>query len=89
MRSVRRMDWIAEIIDSRGGTVAVAAAMEIPESTVSSWKSRGSISPGYWPLLLLLPVKRGGKKISLTQFAKLACAADADRLARDRRKTAA
>jgi hypothetical protein len=83
------MDWVAEIIDSRGGTGAVAAALDLPETTVSSWKSRGIIRPGYWPSLIAIPPVRGAKKLTLSDVAKLACEADADRLSRDRAQTAA
>lgn len=91
MRSFRRMDWVTDIVDSRGGTVAVAAALKLAETTVSSWKTRGMISPGYWPSLIALPPVEGwrAKKLTLLGVAKLACAADADRLSRDRRRKAA
>lgn len=88
MRSVRSMDWVKEIIDSRGGTTAVAAALDLPETTVSSWISRGIIRPGYWPFLVALPVKRG-RAISLERLARLACAADAERLQLGVRRSAA
>jgi len=83
------MDWVAEIVDSRGGTTAVAAALELPDTTVSSWKSRGMIQPRYWPLLILLPTPRGKHKLTLERLAKLASAADADRAKSSRRRTAA
>ena len=85
LRSVAAMDWVCEIIDSLGGTTAVAAAFALPESTISSWKSRGMIPPRYWPPLILLARERG-KKLSLLRLARLACAADAERV--DRRKAA-
>ena len=83
------MDWVTEIIDSRGGTTAVAAALGYPETTVSSWKSRGMIQPGYWPFLVALPTPRGADKLTLERLALLASAADADRAKRTRRKKAA
>lgn len=73
------MDWVEELVDSRGGTAAVAAALSLPESTVSSWISRGIIRPGYWPFLLALPMVRG-RRTSLERLAISACAADAERL---------
>jgi hypothetical protein len=81
------MDWVEDIIDSRGGTAAVAAAMGLPETTVSSWISRGIIRPGYWPSLLALPVRRG-RRISLERLARLACAADAGRIEASRKDAA-
>jgi hypothetical protein len=83
------MDWVSEVIDSLGGMSTVAAVLDLPETTVSSWQSRGMIPPGYWPSLVALPPKRGAKKLTITHLAKLACAADAKRLTRDRRKKAA
>jgi hypothetical protein len=83
------MDWVAEIIDSRGGTTAVAAALDLPETTVSSWKSRGTIKPRYWPSLILLPTPRGKEKLTLERLAKLASATDTDRSTRGRRSKAA
>jgi hypothetical protein len=82
------MGWVEDIIDSRGGTAAVAAALDLPETTVSSWIARGIIRPGYWPSLLALPVRRG-RRISLKRLARLACAADADRLGLGQRSEAA
>jgi hypothetical protein len=83
------MDWVDEVIESLGGVSAVAAALKLPETTVSSWKSRRMISPGYWPSLAALPPKPGARKVSFIRLAQLACAADAERLTRDRRKKAA
>ena len=82
------MDWVEEVIDSRGGMSAVAAGLGLPETTVSSWISRGTIRPGYWPSLLALPVRRG-RKISFERLARSACAADAKRLGLGELPTAA
>jgi hypothetical protein len=83
------MDWVCEIIDSRGGTTAVAAALDLPVTSVSSWKSRSVIPPRYWPPLILLPTPRGRPKLTLERLAQLASAADAERATRGRRKKAA
>jgi hypothetical protein len=82
------MDWVFEIVDSLGGTTVVATALALPETTVSAWKSRGMIPLRYWSPLVLLARERG-KKLSLVRLARLACAADADRITRDRRRKAA
>ena len=37
----------AQIIEALGGTVAVAKALELTPSTVSSWKTSGTI-PRWW-----------------------------------------
>jgi hypothetical protein len=83
------MDWVSEIIDSLGGTIAVATALDLPETNVSSWKSRGMIRPRYWPSLVLLARQRGKSKLTLERLAQLASAADADRASRGRRGKAA
>jgi hypothetical protein len=60
MRSLRRaMRTVSEIIESLGGTSAAATALTLPETTVSSWKSRGSIPPAYWSPLIAAARKRG------------------------------
>lgn len=83
------MDWVADIIDSRGGTSAVAAALNLAETTVASWKSRGIVRPGYWPRLVALPAKKGARKLSFERLARLACEADAARLSRAPKRRAA
>lgn len=37
------MQTVEQFIDELGGTVAVATALELAPTTVSSWKSSGSI----------------------------------------------
>lgn len=60
MRSLRRaMRTVSEIVESLGGTTAVATALVLPETTVSSWKSRGSIPPAHWSPLIAAARKRG------------------------------
>lgn len=83
------MDWVADIVDSKGGTSVVAAALGLAETTVASWKSRGIVRPGYWPRLIALPTKRGARNISLERLARLACEADAARLPRAPKRRAA
>lgn len=41
------MTQAAQIVDALGGTSAVAAALELTPSTVSSWKTSGRI-PRWW-----------------------------------------
>jgi hypothetical protein len=41
------MNTASEIVTALGGTVAVANALDLTPSTVSSWKTSGSI-PRWW-----------------------------------------
>jgi hypothetical protein len=43
---------VAELIDACGGPSAVGGKLQIPATTIASWKSRGSIPVNYWPDLL-------------------------------------
>lgn len=42
-RSALRMQTVEQFIDALGGTIAVAAELDLAPTTVSSWKSSGSI----------------------------------------------
>ncbi|PHP18304.1 MULTISPECIES: Cro/CI family transcriptional regulator [Sphingobium] len=53
------MQKAADIIDALGGTSAVARALEITPSTVSSWKTSGRIPRWRMPLVEALALKLG------------------------------
>ena len=61
-----------EILDALGGLTAVATALKLPLTTVSSWKARSFIPSDYWDDLVNLARQRGVKGITLTLFAELA-----------------
>lgn len=42
------MNSVSDIIHELGGTVAAAATLNRPQTTVSSWKSRDSIPASEW-----------------------------------------
>ncbi len=69
------MDSFAKILDALGGTTAVAAAIDVPPTTVASWKSRGSVPPVYWSELVKLARKKGAAGVSLQRFAEIAASA--------------
>lgn len=46
------METIDQIIERLGGTVVVAAGLDLTPSTVSSWRQTGSIPPWRRPALI-------------------------------------
>lgn len=59
---------VADFLEALGGAAVVARALkpepgqpQVPSSTVSSWKDRGSIPPGRWVELVTLAQARGVK----------------------------
>lgn len=46
-----------DIVNALGGTNAVAKALSVPVSTVSSWKQKNSIPPWRRPMLLKLAME--------------------------------
>ncbi|WP_373438203.1 carph-isopro domain-containing protein [Sphingobium sp. Z007] len=48
------MQNAAEIVEALGGTVAVAKALDIAPTTVSSWKTAGRIPPWRMPVIRAL-----------------------------------
>lgn len=53
------MENIEQFIDALGGTVAVATALGVPASTVSSWKSSNSIPHWRMDRLAVLATEKG------------------------------
>lgn len=58
-RNKQGMDKVTDVIDALGGTSAVARALNIPASTVSSWKSAGRIPNWRVPTLVKLARAKG------------------------------
>lgn len=52
------MQTVEQFIDSLGGTVAVANALDLAPTTVSSWKSSGSIPKWRMPGLREIATKQ-------------------------------
>lgn len=75
------MRSVSEIVDALGGLTAVAAALDLPLTTVSSWKSRDSVPVSYWSPLLAAARKRG-VAITVDCFAQIAAARPSSRAAR-------
>ena len=53
------METISDIIDRLGGTSAVAAGLALTPSTVSSWKTSGSIPSWRRPAVLAFAKEKG------------------------------
>ena len=68
------MQTVEQFIDALGGTVAVANALELAPTTVSSWKSSGSIPKWRMEKLLTLAFERG---VSVPQANAVAPSASA------------
>lgn len=64
------MDTADSIIDSLGGTKAVASALSLAPSTVSVWRVRG-IPGAHWLSLVRLAGDRGKPEITLEVLAKI------------------
>lgn len=60
MRSMpATMRSVTDFIDKLGGSTAVAAVLNVPATTVASWKSRKSIPVEHWAQLLGIARERG------------------------------
>jgi hypothetical protein len=57
------------VIDDLGGTGSVAADLDLPLSTVSTWRERG-IPPGRWAELVKLARKRRRLHITFEALAE-------------------
>lgn len=66
------MDSVTQIVEALGGTSAVAAALARPTSTVSSWKSRGTIPAAHWQRLTTIARQRKIEGINLERLAQIA-----------------
>lgn len=66
------MRTAAEVIEKLGGSTALAARLQLPATTVASWKNRGSIPPEYWLLLTRLAAEKGVAEITLASLAEMA-----------------
>lgn len=63
------MQTVEQFIDALGGTVAVATALELAPTTVSSWKASGSIPKWRMDGIRQLAAL---KKLDVPTFAKAA-----------------
>jgi len=68
-RSKSVMQTVEQFIDALGGTIAVATALDLPPTTVSSWKSSGSIPK--WRMEGLTRLA-GEKRIAIPAFSRVA-----------------
>lgn len=59
------------VIDKLGGTGKVASALDLADSTVSTWRERG-IPPARCLALARLAAERGCNEITLESLAELA-----------------
>jgi len=69
------MKSAAHIIDGLGGSTAVGDLLELPATTVASWKSRNSIPARHWSAILRAARARGVRGITLKSLTQLAVAA--------------
>jgi hypothetical protein len=73
MRSVpTAMRSVSEILETLGGSTAVAAALDLPFTTVASWKARSSIPVPYWKPLAEAARQRGVRGLTVDVLAELA-----------------
>ena len=75
------MKTASELIDELGGSTALAAALELPSTTVASWKSRGVIPPPYWTDIIHRARNMGVDAVTLEFLAELAIARPRERAA--------
>lgn len=64
------MVTVDSVIDSLGGTKAVALALDVSPSTVSVWRVRG-IPSAHWLKLVRLAGERGKPDVTLEALAEL------------------
>jgi len=63
----------SQIIDALGGTSEVTRRLAAKRpTTVSSWKTRGSIPPQWWPRLIAIARERQVDVVTLETLASLA-----------------
>jgi hypothetical protein len=65
------MESVSELIEPLGGTSAVAAALALPVTTVSSWKVRDQLPSRYWAPIINLARERRIAGISLERLVEL------------------
>lgn len=65
-----------KIIDELGGTSALAALLQVDDSTVSTWRRRG-IPPGRWSDLVKLAKRKRRSDITFEVLAALPSPAEA------------
>ena len=70
MRKIPDMKTAAEIINALDGSTTVSALLNVPMTTIASWKARNSIPAQHWTAIIRLMQARG-KKVTLEQLAKL------------------
>ena len=72
------MESFAEIVDALaarlGGLTAVAAALKLPLTTLTSWRARNSIPSGYWSPLIALAQRSKVRGITFKRLSQLAAA---------------
>ncbi len=78
------MKSVAEILEGLGGSAAVATALELPYTTVASWKARGSVPSAYWSPLIALARARKLVGVTLSSLTAIAAANAPARRARQR-----
>jgi hypothetical protein len=66
------METFADIIDTLGGSAAVARGIGLLPGTVRQMRRRGRIPPEYWPSLVDFAASRGVVNVTLIVLADLA-----------------
>jgi len=62
---------VSDVIQNLGGPNAIASDLNLPTTTVASWRDRNSIPPVYWPQVV---AAAEAKKIKITLEALAAMA---------------
>ncbi len=57
-------------IDALGGTGAVSAALNLPASTISTWRARG-IPPRRWSDVVRLAAEKGRTEVTFEALAEM------------------
>jgi hypothetical protein len=60
-----RQSTVSELIDEAlGGASSLAGELDLPVTTVASWKARGKIPVEYWPGVIAVARRRGRRDIN-------------------------
>jgi hypothetical protein len=62
---------ISELIDELGGASVVAAPLQLPPTTVASWKARESIPAKHWPGVLRVATERSVDGVTYERLVEL------------------
>ena len=65
------MKSVTELVDDLGGPTAVASLLDLPETTVSSWKIRNRLPVRYWPQFISLAADKKLKGVNYHALVRL------------------